>query len=120
MMQILGIGTDIVEIDRIAEACERSAGFEPRVFTQTELDYARPKVGKYSHLAARFAAKEAVAKAFGRPFSWQDVEVYTEPSGKPGVRLYGQAKEVAGDARLMISVSHSERYATAVAILVRD
>jgi holo-[acyl-carrier protein] synthase len=119
-MQILGIGTDIVEIKRIADVCRRSPRFELRVFTPAELDYARPKVGKFSHLAARFAAKEAVAKAFGRPFSWQDVEVYTESSGKPCIRLHGRALEVAGDARVMISVSHSASYATAVAVLVQD
>jgi len=119
-MQILGIGTDIIEIERIAEVCRRSPGFEQRVFTQGELDYACPKAGKFSHLAARFAAKEAVGKAFGMPFSWQDVEIYTEPSGKPCVRLYGAALEAAGDAKVMISMSHSASYATATAILVRD
>ncbi|MDO8586302.1 MAG: holo-ACP synthase [Armatimonadota bacterium] len=119
-MEILGIGTDIVEIERFAQACRRSARFEERVFTRTELDYCRPKASRYSHLAARFAAKEAVAKAFGRSFSWQDVEIFTEPSGKPGARLYGRAQEAAGGARVMLSLSHSREYAAAVAILVRD
>jgi holo-[acyl-carrier protein] synthase len=119
-MRILGIGTDIIEIERIAEVCRRSSGFEQRVFTQAELDYADPKAGKFSHLAARFAAKEAVGKAFGKPFSWQDVEIYAEPSGKPCVRLHGRALEAAGGARVMISMSHSASYATAVAILIAD
>jgi len=119
-MEILGIGTDIVEIDRLEQACRRSPRFEERVFTQAELDYCRPKAGRYSHLAARFAAKEAVAKAFGCSFGWREVEIWTEPSGRPQVRLYGRAAQAGSDARVMLSLSHSEKYATAVAILVRD
>ena len=119
-MEILGIGTDIIEIDRLEQACRRSAKFESRVFTQAELDYCGPKAGRYSHLAARFAAKEAVAKAFGRSLNWRDVEIYTEPSGKPGARLYGRAEEAARGARVMLSLSHSREYAVAVAILVRE
>lgn len=119
-MQILGIGTDIIEIERIADVCRRSPRFEQRVFTPAELAYARPKVGKFSHLAGRFAAKEAVAKALGSSFSWQDVEIYTEASGKPCVNLHGKAKEAAGSARVMISMSHSASYATATAILVGE
>ena len=119
-MEILGIGSDIVEISRIEDMCGRSPEFEPRVFTEAELTYCRSKGNRFLHLAARFAGKEAVAKAFGRPFSWQEVEIYTEPSGKPGVRLSGRALEAADGARALISMSHSRDYATAVAVLVRD
>ncbi|MDO8683938.1 MAG: holo-ACP synthase [Armatimonadota bacterium] len=118
-MQILGIGTDIVEIERIKDICRRLPGFEPRIFIQAELEYCRPKAGRYSHLAARFAAKEAVAKALGSSFSWHDVEIYSEPSGKPAVRLHGRAKEAAGNSRVFLSISHSRDYATAVAVLAR-
>jgi len=91
------------------------------VFTQTNWTTPDPNRESTLILAARFAAKEAVAKAFGRPFSWQEVEIYTEPSGKPGVTLYGEALKAAGNAaRVLVSVSHSEHYASAVAILVRD
>ena len=119
-MQILGVGTDIVEIERIANFCRESSRFQNRVFTEGELEYCRGKVGQHAHLAARFAGKEAVAKAFGEAFGWHEVEIYTEESGKPGVRLSGKAAEVAGNRHVLISLSHSRDYATAVAILVGD
>lgn len=116
-MPILGIGTDIVETERIEEICERDGSFVDRVFTQAERDYSLAKPSKYLHLAARFAAKEAVAKALGGPFSWKEVEVVNTPSGKPTVNLYGRALEAAGNARIHLSVSHTKHYASAVAVV---
>lgn len=116
-MPILGVGTDIVEIERIREMVERGAGFAERVFTPIELDYSLPKVTRYEHLAARFAAKEAVAKALGQSFSWQDVEMVNDPVGKPLINLYGRAKEVAGDAAVHVSVSHTKHHAVAFAVV---
>lgn len=116
-MPILGIGTDIVETERISELFDREAGFTQRVFTQIELDYSLPKQSKYLHLAARFAAKEAVAKALGRSFSWTEVEMVNNADGKPMVNLYGRAKEAAGSASVHVSVSHTKHYACAVAVV---
>lgn len=116
-MPILGIGTDIVETERIASVCERQSLFAERVFTRTELEYSNGKPSKYLHLAARFAAKEAVAKALGGPFSWQEVEVINNSDGKPMVNLYGRAKEAAGDAIVHLSISHTKQYASAVAVV---
>lgn len=116
-MPILGVGTDIVETDRIQQVCERTPEFKNRVFTKAELEYSLPKESKYLHLAARFAAKEAVAKALGQSFSWQDVEVVNNPLGKPMVNLYGRAKEVAGSAKVHLSVSHTRHYAAAMAVV---
>lgn len=116
-MPILGIGTDIVEVQRIKDVCERESGFAERVFTTGELEYSLGKDTKYLHLAARFAAKEAVAKALGGSFSWHDVEVISEPNGKPRVMLHGKARGAAGSARVYLSVSHTSQYATAVAIV---
>jgi len=116
-MPILGVGTDIVETERIEELCERDGSFTDKVFTQAELDYSLGKPLKYLHLAARFAAKEAVAKALGGPFSWKEVEVVNNPDGKPTVNLYGRAKEAAGNARVHLSVSHTKHYASAVAVV---
>lgn len=126
-MPILGVGTDIVEIECIASACERKLAhdttrpFAERVFTQTERDYADSKRSKhdskYLHLAARFAAKEAVAKALGGPFSWKEVEVVNNADGKPMVNLYGRALAAAGSARVHLSVSHTKHYASAVAVV---
>lgn len=118
-MEILGIGTDIIEIDRIAHVMKTQPRFASRVFTKAELDRCIGKRSCYSHLAARFAAKEAVAKAIGRSFSWQDVELVNGEQGKPEINLYGEAKRIADGCQVMISISHSENYATATAILVR-
>lgn len=116
-MPILGVGTDIVETERIRDIMEREESFAQRVFTPVELEYSLGKESKYLHLAARFAAKEAVAKALGRSFSWLDVEVVNDALGKPTVKLHGQAKGVAGNAKVYLSVSHTKNYASAVAIV---
>jgi len=116
-MPILGVGTDIVETQRVRELCEREESFAERVFTRTELDYALGKPSKYLHLAARFAAKEAVAKALGGPFGWKEVEVVSNADGKPTVNLYGRALEAAGNAVVHLSVSHTKHYASAVAVV---
>lgn len=116
-MPILGVGTDIVETERIRELFEREAGFAERVFTEPELDYSLAKQSRYLHLAARFSAKEAVAKALGRSFSWKDVELVNDTNGKPLVNLYGEAKAVANGARVHVSLSHSDCYACAVAVV---
>lgn len=119
-MPIAGIGTDIIEIDRIQKVCEREEGFLRRVYTEGELKYSLGKENKYLHLAGRFAVKEAVGKALGQSFSWQDVEVINGPNGKPSVTLHGKAKGAAGGAKVHISLSHTENYATAVAIVEAD
>ena len=116
-MPILGIGTDIVETERVRELFEREESFGDRVFTPVELDYSLSKQSRYLHLAARFAAKEAVAKALGRSFSWKDVELVNNADGKPLVNLYGEAKAIANGARVHVSLSHSEHYACAVAVV---
>lgn len=116
-MSILGVGTDIVETERVRGLFEREQGFAARVFTQVELDYSLSRERKYLHLAARFAAKEAVAKALGRSFSWQDVELVNNAEGKPMVNLYGEAKRVANGATVHVSLSHTKHYAAAVAVV---
>jgi holo-[acyl-carrier protein] synthase len=118
-MQILGIGTDIIEIDRIARAVEQNPHFAERVFTKAELDYCLGKRSRHAHLAARFAAKEAVAKAVGKPLGWHDVEVVNGADRKPVVRLSGGAERAAQGCRILVTVSHSRNYATATAVVVR-
>lgn len=119
-MPILGVGTDIVETERIREVVEREPAFAERVFTRAELDYSFSKGSVYLHLAARFAAKEAVAKALGGSFSWHEVEVVNNSRGKPEVNLYGRARDAAGSARVHLSVSHTRHYASAVAIVEEE
>lgn len=116
-MPILGVGTDIIETKRIQETFDNQPGFAGRVFTEAELEYSLSKQSKYLHLAARFAAKEAVGKALGQSFSWQDVEIINNSLGKPEVVLHGKAKEVAGSAKVHLSISHTKEYASAVAVV---
>ncbi|MBD3408579.1 MAG: holo-[acyl-carrier-protein] synthase [Ignavibacteriales bacterium] len=120
---ILGVGVDIVEIPRIKESVERFGDrFLRRVFTEAELAYAMGKAARYNHLAARFAAKEAVAKCLpkrsteGR-MTWKSVEVERDSDGKPSVRLAGAMSGfLRSDERIDLSLSHSRDYANAVAI----
>ena len=122
---ILGHGIDLVEVARIADLTARHGDrFLRRVFTADELAYAqcRPK-RRFEHLAARFAAKEAVVKVLGtgRRFgiAWHEIEVVREPTGRPTVALHGAAAEQADRAGVRqwhLSLSHVATHATASAI----
>jgi holo-[acyl-carrier protein] synthase len=112
----LGVGIDLIEIERVERALERRPKLADRLFTPGELAYARERARPGRHLAARFAAKEAVIKALGRGVPPREIEVV---SGKPPkLRLHGLAAEVAGDAEIAISLTHSRESAAAVAIAV--
>ena len=112
------IGIDMIEIARIERAVARwGDNFLRRVYTESELKLYRQKP---SSLAARFAAKEAVIKALspqGKGISWKEIEILSEPNGKPSVHLYGkaqnQARALAVDS-LAISLSHGKDYAIAL------
>ncbi len=113
------IGIDIIEIARLEKAiARRGEGFLRRVYTDAELKLYRKKLPS---LAARFAAKEAVIKALGNPtknISLREIEILSDPSGKPLVNLYGKAQSQAKSLRLnslAISLSHSREYAIALA-----
>lgn len=109
-----GIGIDLIEIDRVERALERRPRLAERLFTPGELAYARDRARPGRHLAARFAAKEAVIKALGQAVPPRDIEVV---SGKPPqLRLHGRAAEAAGEAEIAISLTHSRDSAAAVAI----
>lgn len=122
---ILGIGIDIVKVDRIEKAVERwSDSFTRRVFTERELEYCTKQKKPAQHLAARFGAKEAVMKAFGTGHAggvkWTDVEVLHDEKGKPIVALSGVLRDLAagmGVSEAMISMSHDTGYAVSQAIL---
>lgn len=125
---ILGMGIDIVEISRIKEAIERWNGaFLKRIFTENEISYSRAKKFAYQHLAARFAAKEAVLKAIGdssiQRIEWHNVEVLNDEFGKPFIRLSGEAKKIKEAKRIseiIISMSHTRKHAVANAILIKN
>lgn len=112
-----GVGIDLLEIERMERALERHPRLADRVFTEGELAYARAKGRPGRHLAARFAAKEAVVKALGLTggFGLREIEVVAgEP---PTVRLSGRAAEVAAGREIAISLTHSRDNAAAVAMV---
>jgi holo-[acyl-carrier protein] synthase len=110
------VGIDIIEIDRIDKAASNPR-FVERVYTEAER--ARSLKRKYpaEELAGRFASKEAVIKCLGRRVPWKQIEILNEPSGKPYVQLHGLAKELAQGRRIILSISHSRRYAVASAVM---
>jgi holo-[acyl-carrier protein] synthase len=120
---VLGLGIDIIEISRIKESIdEYGSNFLQKVYTPKEIEYCSAKANKYQHFAARFAAKEAVYKAFSTShqegLSWQDIEITNEPSGMPIVKLNGKLKSfLSKDKDLKISISHSDNFVTCVAII---
>jgi holo-[acyl-carrier protein] synthase len=125
---IFGIGIDVVEIGRIAEAIRRhEARFIEKIFCLSEIEYCRAMKAPASHFAARFAAKEAVAKALGTGFSgpvnWKDIEVRRKANGEPFVVLHAGAAELAqrvGIREIFVSMSHSQDYAVAQAVLLKN
>ncbi len=124
-MSILGIGVDLVECARIDRSLEKFGDrFLHRVFTQGEIAYAQSMKFPARHLAARFAAKEALSKAFGtgigKSMAWKDLDVQKKPSGEPFVVLDGGAKTMAderGVTRISITLSHTDHHAMAMIIL---
>ncbi len=121
---IVGTGTDLIEIERIARTFKRHDGrFLRRVFTEGEADYCTSRPKPAQHLAARFAAKEAVAKALGtgisRGIAWRDIEVARRPGQAPRIVLHGRAEEIAarlGISAVHISLTHSRDFALAAAV----
>ncbi|HEX5609512.1 MAG TPA: holo-ACP synthase [Solirubrobacterales bacterium] len=112
-----GVGIDLLEIERMERALERHPRLADRVFTEGELAYARAKGRPGRHLAARFAAKEAVVKALGMSegVSLREIEIVAgEP---PTVRLSGRAAEAAAGREIAISLTHSRDNAAAVAMV---
>jgi holo-[acyl-carrier protein] synthase len=125
---ILGVGTDIIEVARIQASYERfGERFLNRILHDNEIAYCLSHKSPAPFLAARFAAKEAISKAFGTGIgarlSWQDMEVGKRESGEPFVILHGNGKkllEERGGRIVLISLSHTQQHATAVAILEGD
>jgi holo-[acyl-carrier protein] synthase len=116
----LRTGVDLIEIERFIAAYKRFGGrFSHRIFTQTELAENNENMPS---LAARFAAKEAVAKAFGTGIgiiSWQDVEIRRGNSGEPVLKLHGAAQKMADEQNIVawsISLSHTHSHAIATVV----
>lgn len=122
---ILGIGTDLIEVARIATAFEKfGERFAGRILLPDEIAYCRSHRNPAPFLAVRFAAKEAISKAFGTgigsQLGWHDMEIRRHESGEPWVQLHGKGKllfEARGARQLRVSLSHTQNYATAMALL---
>ena len=123
-MAVVGVGVDAIEISRVRLALTRTPTLLDRLFTERERASCVTRCGdlRYGGLAARFAAKEAVAKALGtgiKGFSFRDIEVLTDPSGRPTVALRGgaaAAAAAAGVEQVHVSLSHSHDVAVANAV----
>jgi holo-[acyl-carrier protein] synthase len=124
---ILGTGIDIIEVARIASSYEKFGDrFVNRILLPDEIAYCRSHKNPAPFLAARFAAKEAVSKAFGTgigaQLGWQDIEIRRRESGEPFVVLHGKGKKLFQSRRakrLLVSLSHTANYAAAMAVLER-
>lgn len=126
MSRIIGTGIDMVEVARIARAVRLwNTHFTTRVFTEDELHYCAQNALVSQRLAARFAAKEAIIKAFGKQceqdIHFTDMEIMNTKNGKPFVRLSRNMERlrIAMDVQeIMISLSHTKQYALASALLI--
>jgi holo-[acyl-carrier protein] synthase len=122
---IFGIGTDIISVQRVAEMRDKhGAHFLDRVFTAAEQETAGTGPGAAQKLAARFAAKEAVMKALGtgwaRGVTFLQIEVVREASGRPTIRLSGEAEAIAramGATEVHLSLSHEKEHAVAFVVM---
>jgi holo-[acyl-carrier protein] synthase len=124
---LLNIGVDVIEVERVQKVYERQQErFMKRVFTEEEREYCLSKSNPFPHLAARFAAKEAVSKAFstgiGKRFSWTSASVYHGPGMQPFIRLDEKGLallKVLNATDVRVTLSHTKTTAVAVAALVR-
>src|ERR1035438_3307643 len=122
---ILGVGIDIIEVARIASSYEKfGERFLNRILHADEIAYCRSHKNPAPFIAARFAAKEAISKAFGTgigaQLGWQDMEICKKESGEPFVVLHGKGKKLFESRQakqLLVSLSHTENYAAVTAVL---
>ena len=124
---ILGAGVDIVEVFRMKDAINKwGDNFLNKIFTAREVGYSNSRRFSHQHFAARFAAKEAVVKAFGEPskfpLRWTDIEVINDKEGKPVIEFHSDAlslKKRKKVGSVILSMSHSKNYAVANVILLK-
>lgn len=121
---IFGIGTDIIEVERIEKQLENNSGLKEKLFTPGEIAYCETKKNKAQHYAARFAAKEAFLKAIGT--GWRDglqfneVEVTNDQLGKPLIVLYGKTKDFVAEiniTNIQVSLTHIKDMVNAIVII---
>ena len=122
-MAVFGVGTDIIEIERISDILSRGDRFLDRVLTANEREYLRERGMKHESVASMWCAKEAVAKALGtgiRGFEMKDIEIIHDDLGKPAVLLHSGASETAerlGAGRILLGISHCRQYAVEMCVI---
>ena len=121
---IFGIGTDLIEVERVAEKMEKKAGFKALVFSADEIIYCEARTFKYEHYAARFVAKEAFLKAIGTGWrngtAFNEIEIYNDEEGKPEIRFHGLTASTIADLKLgkiFVSLSHLKTMACAMVVI---
>lgn len=119
---IVGTGIDLIQVVRIKKAVEKwKDRFLSRIYTPQEISYCRERKESCIHLAARFAAKEAVRKAMEERMDWREVEIANDRWGKPEVNLRGRARERGrrqGEKKIFLSITHEYDYALAQAVVI--
>lgn len=123
-MNILDIGVDIIEIERIRNILENNPRFLDKIFTNNEIDYFKSKGFKAETIAGNFAAKEAISKSIGtgiRNYNFNDIEVLRNNLGKPVVKTYNNLRQICIDYNVLeikVSISHCKEYAVANAMTI--
>jgi holo-[acyl-carrier protein] synthase len=121
-MEIYGIGNDIIEVERISKSIEKHGNhFLDKLFTNKEIEYCNNYNNSKVHFAGRYAAKEAVSKAlgvgFGKNLKWLEFEIMNDQNGKPQVKFLNDSKWK--NLKILISISHCNEYATAMAVCLK-
>lgn len=124
---IAGIGTDIIEVERITASIEKQSGFRELVFSPGEIAYCESKTHKYEHYAARLAVKEALAKALGTGWlqgtNINEAEVLNDEKGKPYLNFIGETANIIAAMHFTafhVSISHTKNIATAVVVIEKN
>lgn len=121
---IFGIGTDLIEVERVKKSVEKIDGFKEKIFSSDEILYCESKKRKFEHYAGRFAAKEAFFKAIGTGWrnglAFNEIEIINDKLGKPEIRLNGKALEFKNNNKIdkiQVSISHIKETAIAFVIV---
>jgi holo-[acyl-carrier protein] synthase len=121
---ILGIGIDMIEVERIAEKIGKGPGFRELVFSNNEIEYCEKKTHRFEHYAARFAAKEAFYKAIGAGWmngtAFNEIEINNDDKGKPSIVLLGETAALLNTMEIKhihVSLTHLKTMASAVVII---
>ena len=123
-MNILDIGTDIIEVERIKNSLSKRGDFLKKIFTDREIEMFQSKGNNPKTIAGNFAAKEAISKSLGlgiRGYNFKDIEILRNELGKPIVKTYNNLEQICIKYSVLdikVSISHSENYAVANAIII--